>query len=137
MKYKFLQNLTSISFLDCTQIKLIALLLAGMLISHINLTQNITPLYLRSFSMHMHNARKQLSQIPDDISTKTPGIQFRNSAPYSSFMSYPTTTHRGVLKHTSYIKMCLKVVMFRSSLFKRERWTVLSLPWKLIVPIAN
>lgn len=45
---QILQNFTSISFFDCTQIKLIALLLVGMLISHIYLTQNITSLYLRS-----------------------------------------------------------------------------------------
>lgn len=90
---QILQNFTSMSFLGCVKIKLIALLLASTLISHINLTQSITPLYLRSLSMHMHHARKQPSQIPNDISTKMPGIQFRNSVSYTSKLLYVLSSH--------------------------------------------
>lgn len=135
------QNFTTLSFLGCTQIKLIALLLAGTLISHINLTQSITPLYLRSVSMHMHDARKQPSQIPNDISTKMPGIQFRNSVSYTIKLLYVLSNHYTQWSFETHFlheeDRCLKLVMFRSPLFKRERWRVLSLPGEHIVLILN
>lgn len=139
---QILQNFTSVSFLECTQIKLIVLLLVGMLISHINLTQSITPLYLRSVSVHMHRVRKQPSQIcANYISTKTPGIQFRNSASYTNKLLYVLSNHYTWWSfETHFLKKedrCLKLIMFRSPLLKRERWTVLLLPWEHKEPIQN
>lgn len=88
--------------------------------------------------MHMDNARKQPNQIPNDISTKTPGIQFRNSAAYTSKLLHVLSNHYTQWSfETRFLHKedrCLKLIIFRSPFFKRERGTDLFLPWEYIVP---
>lgn len=67
--------------------------------------------------MHMHNAKKQPDQIPNDINTKTPGIQLRNSASYPSKLHYVLSNHYTEWRFETHFlhreDKCLKLIMFR------------------------
>lgn len=102
---QILQNFTSVSFLECTQIKLIAFLLVGMLITHVNLPQSITilsGLFLCLCTMPENSPAKFLMISAQRHQGYNSEIQ--SHKPVNSFMFCPTTTHGGVLKRTSYIK---------------------------------
>lgn len=67
--------------------------------------------------MHMHDDKKQPDQIPNDVSTETPGIQFSNSASYTSKLHDVLSNHYTQWSFETHFLhkdgKYLKLIMFR------------------------